>query len=132
MLSEAKHLSAPEHRQHFRRCALTRLYRAIHVAIPHRRRLSSRPVQAAKRGAQCLSVARPGSGRHIASVAPARVFLLGPVLLDILAWPAPLLTKVTCKALEHSSSALACTPATPPSSLVSLDESEQYAWRTAL
>jgi len=57
---------------------VTRLQRAIHVAVPLRRRLGSCPVQPPDWRAQRLAIRGQDARRQESGVAPARVFFLRP------------------------------------------------------
>src|SRR4051812_1425737 len=61
---------------------LTRLHRAVHVAVPDGGGLGAGPVDRPDRRSQRVSEARPGAGRHVAAVAAAGPLLLGPAALD--------------------------------------------------
>src|SRR5256885_370546 len=99
------------------RAPLARAHGAVHVPGPNRRRLGPGPVQPATGLAQGGAELRPGPGREVGAVAPARPLLVGPVHLHVLprrAGPGP---EGASEALEDG---LAPAPLGPPSRLPGL------------
>src|SRR5947209_1637312 len=109
--------------------ALARLERALHVAVPLRRRLGPRPVQPSDWRAQGLAIRGQHTRRQESRVAAARVFLLCPGELDVLLRNTRPLAKVAREAIQNFSAALLDAPPAPAPAFLALDEAEQDARR---